>query len=248
MRSDPEQRQEGGTSVTRNLAARLRIGPVLRFLLMAFAVFAVLGPAQDARATLITVTSLADFNAAIGTAPTTSDSFTGDIAAGLSITFTSGVVSSVAGGSFLSGPAPVPPNQVTTGEFVGAVAGSGNNAPLTLTWTFPFPVIGVGMDMRDLNQLDATVVGSNQVFDTSTVSTGAGFFGFVDVMTPFEQIQFSVQLPQTRRDEFFADNLIFAAAAVAVPEPGTLALFGLGLAGLLVMSGAGAGVLRRRRL
>lgn len=213
---------------------------------MALAAFAVLGPAQDARATLITVNSLADFNAAIGPAPTTSDSFTGDIAAGLSITFASGVVSTAAGGSFLSGPAPVPPNQVTGGEFVGAVDGDGDLAPLTLTWTFPFPVIGVGMDMRDLNQLDATVVGSNQVFDTGTVSTGAGFFGFVDIMAPFDQIQFSVQLPQTRRDEFFADNLIFASAATAqaVPEPGTLALFGLGLAGLLVISGAGT--LRRR--
>lgn len=231
--------------MTRNVAARFRIGPVLRFLLTAFAAFAVLGPAQDARATLITVTSLTDFNAAIGTAPTTSDAFTGDIAAGLTITFASGVESTVAGGSFFSGPAPVPPNQVTGGEFVGAVDGDGDLAPLTLTWTFPFPVIGVGMDMRDLNQLDATVVGSNQVFDTGTVSTVQGFFGFVDVMTPFEQIQFSV-VGQARRDEFFADNLIFAAAAVAVPEPGTLALFGLGLVGLLAMGGAGTGALRRR--
>ena len=210
---------------------------------MALAAFAVLGPAQDARAALITVTSLTDFNAAIGAAPTTVDPFGTDITGGLSITFDSGVVSTLSGG-LLTGAAQ--DNQVIGGQFVGEVDGDGMDAPLVMTWTFPVSVIGFGIDFNTSGRLDAEIIGSGQIVDIgNTIGGATGFFGLVDAVTPFSQVEFTV-FDNSRNDEFTGDNLIFASAATAqaVPEPGTLALFGLGLAGLLVISGAGT--LRRR--
>ena len=59
-------------------------------------------------------------------------------------------------------------------------------------------------------------------------------FGFISTSNAIMSIEFS----NTLNDGFFVDN-ISAGNAVSVPEPGTLALLGIGLAGM--------GLMRRRR-
>lgn len=203
-------------------------------------VLALAVPAKPSEAALITVTSLADFNTAIGGAPTTSDPFSTDIPGGLSITFDSGVDSTLSGGVLTNA---AQDNLVTGGRFSGEVDGNGDTAALVLTWTFPIPVVGVGVDFTNLSRLDATVVGSGQVFDIGTVVGGtSGFFGLVDTMAPFTEIRFTIE-NNFRDDQFNADNLIFAAAPLVLPEPGSLTVFLIGLAGLGFI-----GLVRRRSL
>jgi len=180
----------------------------------------------------MTVTSLAEFNAAIGAAPTTGDPFDNDIAGGLSITFDSGVVSAISGGNLANA---AQDNQVTGGAFVGEVDGDGLDAPMVMTWTFASPVIAFGLDFAITGRLDATIVGSGQPIDIgNTIGGTSGFFGLVDTMTPFTQVQFTV-FDNSRNDAFSGDNLIFAAAPLVIPEPGTLALFALGLGSLALL-------------
>ncbi|WP_179954272.1 PEP-CTERM sorting domain-containing protein [Denitrobaculum tricleocarpae] len=178
----------------------------------------------------ITVTSLNDFNSAIGAAPVTTETFGNRITGGVEITFDSGVASTAAGG--LSGVVGSD-NAVFNGLFRGALDGDGSSAPLTLTWTFPVPVIGFIADFGSNSLIDVTIPGSGEIFDIFTVIGAAnGSFGLIDSQTPFTQIQFSIQ-NSSFIEIFSVDNLRFAAApsVVTVPEPGTLALFGLGLAG-----------------
>lgn len=213
-----------------------RLGSLRAVFLGAVLLGVIMGAMRPAEATVISVTSLTDFNTAVGSAPTTSDPFDNDIAGGLSITFDSGVVSSLSGG-FLGNPAQ--DNQVSGGTFLGEVDGdmdsSTATAPMVMTWTFPNPVIGFGLDFAITGRLDAAIVGSGQIFDIgNTIGGRSGFFGLVDTMAPFTQVQFTVD-NNFRNDLFNGDNLIFAAAPIVLPEPGTLALFALGLGSLALI-------------
>ena len=206
--------------------------------------------AAGAQAAPMTVTSVADFNAAIGSATTTTDTFSNDIdPGGVEITFDSGVVSTLAGGNLGHAHGD---NRVRRQTFYGDVYGDGRFGALTLTWTFPMPVIGFvaefGAEFGSVERLDVTIPGSGQFFDINTeIGGGDGVFGLVDIAAPFTQIQFSVQNSHIS-DFFLIDNLTFAAAPVGadVPEPGTLALFGLGLAGLALRRAAAVGPGRRQ--
>ena len=167
--------------------------------------------ASSAEAIPTPVDSLAAFNAAIGGATTTTDPFDNAIAGAVSITFDTGVMSTLAGGNlgFVEFD-----NRVIGGEYMGTLDGDGAGAPLTLTWIFPFPVIGFGAEFQDVALQDATILGTGTFFDINTVMGGEdGFFGIVDTMTPFTSVQFSIQA-STFFDSFDADNLVFAAAEV----------------------------------
>jgi len=192
--------------------------------------------AAPAQAVPTVVTSLADFNVAIGGASTTTDPFDNAIPGGVFISFDSGIDSTLAGGNL--GFALVD-NRVFDGNFDGGVDGNGSGGALTLTWDFPFPVIGFAFDIFGAAFVDVTIVGSGTFFDISTEIGGLnGFFGIVDAVTPFSAVEFSLQ-NSSSFDSFEVDNLVFARAPAAVPEPATLALFGAGLLGM--------GFLRRRR-
>ena len=221
-------------------ALSFRVRSVLAGLFCIAFVLALAVPTKSSEAALITVTSLSDFNTAIDTAPTTSDPFDNDIAGGVSITFDSAVTSSLSGGLLTNA---ADDNQVSGGSFLGEVDGDGLGAPLILTWTFPQAVVGVGVDFVITGRLDATIVGSGVITDIgNTIGGRSGFFGLVDTMNPFTQVQLFV-FDNSRNDSFSADNLIFAAAPLVLPEPGTLAVFLFGLAGLGL-----AGFARKRSL
>ncbi len=76
--------------------------------------------------------------------------------------------------------------------------------------------------------LDSVIVETfSYTFPNNTVSSNLNnFFGFTDIL--FDE----VQLTPAGNTSVAMDNLSFTFAAVAVPEPGTLALLGLGLAGM----------------
>lgn len=121
-----------------------------------------------------------------------------------------------------------------------------------ITFTFPSPVNAFAFDFNDfgdndnnsappgLGDLRLTIPGlvTDLVIASSDGSNAddiAQFFGFIDPDASFTQI--------VLENTFFEDNVAYDnfrfGTVAAVPEPSTLALFGLGLAGIAA--------LRRRR-
>lgn len=189
------------------------------------AVMALAGWAGAAQALIMTYDNLADWTTATGGAAVVSDPFDNDIAQGGVITFDSGVVSSVFGVFFND-------NSVSSGEFKMAVAGDGVAATPFNDWLFPDPIFAFGFDFTRVRDGAASVLiddGSGPVnFELYSVGGGSpGFAGFVSDSGSFSSIRFFDQ--ELGTDAYGLDNLVFAES---VPAPATLALFGLGMAGL----------------
>lgn len=104
-----------------------------------------------------------------------------------------------------------------------AIGGAGDVAALTLTALLS-------------NGSSVTAVGPNHTGPFTVFQAGDRlYFGVID-LAGFSSITFT---PNSRGDGIFFDSLSYGTAGTSVPEPGTLALLGLGLAGL--------GLSRRRK-
>ena len=197
--------------------------------------------AGTAQAAPIAVTDLDAFNSAVGAAAVTLDNFDTSNFGETSITFESGVISTRVGAN--SGFTPLLDNGVNASRYRGSVHG-GRFDLAELVWTFPVPVVGFIADFTDiLLPIEVTISGSGAVFDIADVMGGRnGLFGLFDDTAPFTEIRFSMRDGLPARGSLFIDNLRFAAApgAVAVSEPGTLAILAAGLVGFALTG-------RRRR-
>ncbi|MCB1703312.1 MAG: hypothetical protein KDI17_00525 [Halioglobus sp.] len=208
------------------------------------------GCAGGAQALVTSYDNLSDWTVALGNAAVVSDPFDNDIGQGGAITFDSGVLSTV-WGLFLFD------NSVSLGSFHMAVSPEGVYATPYNDWFFPHPVFAFGFDFSEVAPGLASVViddGSGpDSFELYAVGTGnassagsanpasvapgpsvyllgySGFAGFVSDSGSFSAVRFYNQAPGTL-DAYNLDNLVFATR---VPTPGTLALFSLGIAGLL---------------
>jgi hypothetical protein len=158
----------------------------------------------------------------------TKDPFENDIASALSITFDSGVVSTLSDPSGLD----FSDNRVEGGAYHSAVEGDSGYASRLITWEFPFPIFAVGMDFFEVTadrlQIDANFDGTGvQQFEVfSSIGGKNGFLGFIGT-SAFSDLIFSDSISLT--DAFGGRNLAFAAAVAAVPEPASFFLTGVGL-------------------
>jgi hypothetical protein len=174
------------------------------------------------------------WEAALAGAAITTDPFDNAIPPATTLTFDSGVIST-------GTPSSAGNNSVDSGFYNGGAGGTDQNfAYESITWTFPLPIIGLGVDLFSAaNASGLTLTGNFDGTGDQTISIfdvlgapGTGFLGFIGD-APISSILFTDEgLPSSSSFEIYQiDNLSFAAA-VAVPEPATLALFGAGLAGL----------------
>lgn len=203
--------------------------------------------ASTAQAAPMTLTSLAEFNTAIAGASTNTETFDNDIPGQVSITFDNGTTSTLSGGTLSF---PEFDNVVTGGVFQGTVVEFGLGAKL-LTLDFGAPVIGFGADFISGGNPDLLAGGDNSgvelsvddgvtFFDlTDVLGASEGFLGVVDLMAPFQTVQFRNNTVDLTTGVFGIDNLILASTdTAAVPVPASALLLAAALGGL--------GVLRRR--
>ena len=116
-----------------------------------------------------------------------------------------------------------------------------NSALPNFTITFAAPVAQVGFGIFDANFLGNLILaydgGGNLLESTSpdylvapSLGTGADYVGFVRGAADIKRIELVAGASGGATDLLWIDNLSFSPTPV--PEPGTLALLGLGLAGL----------------
>ncbi|MEM6934139.1 MAG: VPLPA-CTERM sorting domain-containing protein [Pseudomonadota bacterium] len=207
--------------------------------------------ASAAQATPVTVMSLEEFNTAIGGASTSTETFDNEVPGGVSITFDDGTTSTLAGGNLDFAEFD---NLVTGGVFQGVVEGGGEIVgALLLTFDFGAPVIGFGADFtsggnsdpalgpdNDNSGVEFSVDGGVTFFDlTDMLGASEGFLGVVDLMAPFQTVQFRNNSTNVTEGSFGVDNLVLASSdTAAVPVPASALLLAAALGGL--------GVLRRR--
>ena len=102
----------------------------------------------------------------------------------------------------------------------------------TGNFIFDNAINAFGLDFGQYaNDQAQVILGGN----ASSVVTGGGFFGFVDTDSSFTSVSYDTL---TGGNYSLFDNVTYGTAT-SVPEPGTLALFGIGLAGM--------GFMRRRK-
>ena len=111
-----------------------------------------------------------------------------------------------------------------------------------LVYSFATPVDAFGAFLTGVNLTGETVMFKDGSSETLTIPNSGGgveFFGFTDTGKQISSIITHVNVGSFA-DIIGMDDVRFFAAVSAVPEPTSLALLGMGLAGL--------GLLRRRRI
>jgi len=214
---------------------------ILRNALAVAMVFAGLGQAQ---ATPVMYGDRASWEAAVG-GSFAFESFESAFVAAPSIGFPSGVTVSVSAANVAAN---VSLFGVNPTDGVQAIQNSAGSANLTFTFAFASPINAFAIDILDFGDIQvpgellaATNTGSLLDYLIASAPQANGnviFFGFVDTLATFS----SVRIRNTEGGGALGfDSLAFANVPTSpnVPEPSTLALLGLGLAGL--------GVCRRKR-
>lgn len=177
----------------------------------------------EAQTAVLTFTDRTAWQAVLS-GPISTETFDNDITHADVITFDNGVTSTASPAGSVFG------NLVSSGEFNGSVDSA--NSPLTpdfLTFDFGGPIIAFGADFGLLDPLETTLnIGSLTFFASlhSRIGGPDGFFGLVSD-TAFSDV---VLYNLGGNDFFTMDNM--STVSATVPEPTTLALFGLSLAGL----------------
>ncbi|MEO1531369.1 MAG: hypothetical protein AAFU72_04300 [Pseudomonadota bacterium] len=172
------------------------------------------------------------FGAATSGLDFTLEEFTENIAPAPSITFETGVVSTISGGLLIS-------NRVIFEIYVNRIDGDGDEAAETIVWTFPEPVVAAGWTYFSTasDTLNVAVDGETRALrDSTNNDPESGFFGFTTT-TPQRSISFDT-FSDTEAIVFSFDNLQFATGAT-VPLPGALPFLLAGLAGLALVRGHG---------
>jgi hypothetical protein len=132
-------------------------------------------------------------------------------------------------------------NQIESQQFHGFFGSAFGSSPVTslIRFTFPGTVSAFAGDWTSTitgTLLTLIVNGTTINFSDYLTGNGSGFLGIVDSVA-FSSIEFGSELPggiglAPSGEDFFVDNVRLANVVARVPEPGTLALLSLGLAGL----------------
>lgn len=92
---------------------------------------------------------------------------------------------------------------------------------------------------NDSEAFEVTAADVSWVINDHTTDNWSVFYNVFQATSGTSRVEFTTLIPDTGTVGNFLDDVVVTAKSVAVPAPGTLALLGLGLAGL--------GISRRRR-
>lgn len=186
----------------------------------------------------VVVTSLTDYDNAVGPSITKVDEFDGTTSDANTLVTDMGIVSTVSNGDLTLPSQWYNHPDFDFSEFGFFLDRNGNVGPRVVTWTFPEPVLGFYGEWVSVTEADVTIVGGHgTVYDISEaidpnpgVNPVDGFWGLVDP-AGIEQVQFSVD------PDFGSSAGIFWLTSMGIstpiPEPSALGvILPAGLAGL----------------